>query len=53
MSYHKLSPRFKAFTSSITDNEIPKTIQEALGIPKWRETILEEMKALQKMKLGI
>ncbi|CAH9105932.1 unnamed protein product, partial [Cuscuta epithymum] len=48
VSYHNLSPKFKAFTTSITDDETPKTIHEALSIPKWREAVLEEMRALEK-----
>ena len=48
VSYNKLSPRFGAFTTSITDDEIPKSIQEALVTPKWREAVLEEIRALHK-----
>ncbi|CAM8951770.1 unnamed protein product [Rhodiola kirilowii] len=48
VSYQNLSPQFRAFTLSITDDEIPKTIHEALGIPKWREAVFEELSALKK-----
>ena len=48
VSYNNLSPSFRAFTTSITDDETPKSIQEALGIPRWKEAVLEEMRALQK-----
>ncbi|CAJ2656182.1 unnamed protein product [Trifolium pratense] len=37
---------------SYKDNsvEIPKNVQVALEVPKWREAVLEEMKALEKNK---
>ena len=28
--------------------EIPKTVQEALQVPEWKEVVLEEMRALEK-----
>jgi hypothetical protein len=48
MSYNALSIGFRAFTSHLDSTVIPRTIQEALGIPKWREAVLEEMRALEK-----
>jgi hypothetical protein len=39
-----------AFTSKLFSVKIPKSVQVALEIPKWREVILEEMKALEKNK---
>ncbi|XP_050895926.1 uncharacterized mitochondrial protein AtMg00820-like [Lathyrus oleraceus] len=39
-----------AFTSRLSSVEIPKSVHVALQIPKWREAILEEMKALEKNK---
>ena len=39
-----------AFTSKLSSVEIPKSVQVAREIPKWREVILEEMKALEKNK---
>ena len=48
LSYKNLSPDFRAFTSTLSCVEIPKTVQDALQVPKWKEAILEEMKALEK-----
>ncbi|KAE8731219.1 Detected protein of unknown function [Hibiscus syriacus] len=48
VSYHKLSPDFKAFSTRIMDDELPKSIHEALEVPRWREVVFEELKALKK-----
>ena len=48
ISYEKLSPTFRAFTCELTKIEIPRDIQEALRVPKWKEAVLEEMRALEK-----
>ena len=48
VSYEKLSPSFYAFTSHLSSVKIPKTIQDALNVPEWKEAVLEEMKALDK-----
>ncbi|KAE8673438.1 Detected protein of unknown function [Hibiscus syriacus] len=48
VSYHKLSPDFKAFSTRIMDDELPKSIHEALEVPRWREAVFEELKALKK-----
>ena len=50
LSYNSLSPSFQAFTSKLFCVTIPKDIQEALGVPEWREAVLEEMRALEKNK---
>lgn len=47
ISYEKLSPTFRAFTCELTKIEIPRDIQEALRVPKWKEAVLE-MRALEK-----
>ncbi|KAK2973611.1 hypothetical protein RJ640_027521 [Escallonia rubra] len=39
---------FCAFTSHLSSVEIPKTVQDALQVPEWKEAILEEMRALEK-----
>jgi hypothetical protein len=44
MSYNALSPRFRVFTSHLDSTKIPRNVQEALEIPKWRDAVLEEMK---------
>lgn len=48
--YSKLSSSFAAFTSQLSAVEIPKNVQDTLKISKWKEVILEEMKALEKNK---
>jgi len=42
-----LLPTFRAFTCELTKIEIPRDIQEALRVPKWKEAVLE-MRALEK-----
>lgn len=48
LSYQSLFPSFQAFTLKLSCVVIPKNIQEALEVPKWREIVLEEMRALEK-----
>ncbi|RVX13979.1 Retrovirus-related Pol polyprotein from transposon TNT 1-94 [Vitis vinifera] len=48
ISYDKLSPTFRAFTSSITEIQVPQNIQEAFKYPKWKAAIDEEVQALEK-----
>ena len=43
VAYEHLSPSFRAFATNLSGEEIPRTIQEALRVPKWRKTIKEEM----------
>ncbi|KAK2441169.1 hypothetical protein QL285_012497 [Trifolium repens] len=50
ISYSNLSSLFSAFTSKLSSVEIPKNVQVSLEVPKWREVVLEEMKALEKNK---
>lgn len=50
ISYSNLSSSLSAFTSKLSSVEIPKNVQVALEIPKWREAVLEEMTALEKNK---
>jgi len=44
ISYSNLSSSMSAFTSKLSSVKIPKSVQVALEIPKWREAILEERK---------
>lgn len=51
VSYRNLSSFFfffSAFTSQLSRVEIPKTVQAALKVPKWKEDVLEEMRAPEK-----
>ncbi|GMP56667.1 hypothetical protein CsSME_00021073 [Camellia sinensis var. sinensis] len=48
ISYDKLSPSFRAFTSSITEIPIPQNIQEAFKSPQWKAAVNEEVRALEK-----
>ncbi|RVW97919.1 Retrovirus-related Pol polyprotein from transposon TNT 1-94 [Vitis vinifera] len=48
ISYDKLSLTFRAFTSSITEIQVPQNIQEAFKYPKWKAAVDEEVRALEK-----
>ncbi|WJZ93160.1 hypothetical protein VitviT2T_012120 [Vitis vinifera] len=48
ISYDKLSPTFRAFTSSIIEIQVPRNIQEAFKYPKWKAAVDEEVRALEK-----
>ncbi|KAL0549431.1 hypothetical protein IC582_013913 [Cucumis melo] len=48
VSYDNLSPQFRAFTASLDSTIIPKNIYTALECPKWKNAVMEEMKALEK-----
>ncbi|KAK9177621.1 hypothetical protein WN943_026809 [Citrus x changshan-huyou] len=48
VSYHRLSPSFKAFATNLSSVTTPRTVQDALANPKWREAICEELRALYK-----
>lgn len=50
LSYHRLSEKYKAFTTNISHLFIPRNIQEALGHSEWKSAVYEEMRALQKNK---
>ncbi|RVW42410.1 Retrovirus-related Pol polyprotein from transposon RE1 [Vitis vinifera] len=54
ISYDKLSPTFRAFTSSITEIQVPQNIHEAFKYPKWKAAVDEEVRALEKngIRLG-
>ncbi|TYK25850.1 reverse transcriptase [Cucumis melo var. makuwa] len=51
VSSDNLSPQFRAFTARIDSTIIPKNIHAALECPKWKNAIMEEMKAFEKKKL--
>ena len=48
ISYDKLSPMFRAFTSNITEIQVPRHIHEAFKYPKWKAAVDEEVRALAK-----
>ena len=48
MSYKKLSPLYRAFTSKISHLFVPRNIQEALDDSNWRLAVMEEMNALRR-----
>ena len=50
MSYKGLSSRYKAFSTALTDIQIPKSIQKALSQPEWKKAVMEEMGALERNK---
>ena len=48
VSYNALSTKCRAFTTNLDRIQIPKNIQEALEIPKLKEAVMEEIRALKK-----
>ena len=48
LSYYKLFKKHKAFISKITNQFVPRNVQEAFSHSYWRTTILEEINALKK-----
>ena len=48
ISYAGLSPKFRAFTTSLVDIEIPQNIYTALSKPEWKKAVEAEMEALEK-----
>lgn len=47
MSYDKINNKYNFTTQSIVDS-IMKNVEEALVHPRWKDTINEDMKALNK-----
>jgi hypothetical protein len=43
-----LSPSYRAFVSSLSSISIPQGWKEAITIPEWKESMVEEMTALKK-----
>ena len=50
VSYESLSPTYRAFIASLQSTKIPKDWKEAKLDPKWRNALLEELRALEKNK---
>jgi hypothetical protein len=50
VSYASLSPAYRAFVASLQSVVDPKDWKEANHDPKWREAMLEELRALEKNK---
>ncbi|KAH0705722.1 hypothetical protein KY285_010259 [Solanum tuberosum] len=48
LSYRNLSTSYRAFLSQLYGMEIPRNVQDALNVPKWKKAILEEMNALDR-----
>ena len=46
LSYHRLSPSYTAFVSSLSSVSTPKNLREALTDPRWRQAMVDEMNAL-------
>ncbi|XP_039047304.1 uncharacterized protein LOC120187725 [Hibiscus syriacus] len=53
MAYGRLMMTFKAFTSKVDTLSIPKSIDNALKDPRWKNIIEEKIKALEVCKLII
>ncbi|PRQ17544.1 putative RNA-directed DNA polymerase [Rosa chinensis] len=48
MSTRRLSKSYASFVNQISAVSVPNKVQDALGDPKWRKAMEEEMEALQK-----
>ncbi|WJZ80142.1 hypothetical protein VitviT2T_000079 [Vitis vinifera] len=48
VSNHRLSESNKSFVNQLSTVVIPNSVQEALADPRWKATMNEEMKSLQK-----
>ncbi|RVX08757.1 Retrovirus-related Pol polyprotein from transposon TNT 1-94 [Vitis vinifera] len=48
VSKHRLSKSNKSFVNQLSTVTIPNSVQEALADPRWKTTMNEEMKSLQK-----
>ncbi|XP_014491791.1 uncharacterized protein LOC106754289, partial [Vigna radiata var. radiata] len=46
LSYHRLSPSYFSFVSSLSSLKTPNNIHEALDHPGWRQAMVDEMQAL-------
>ena len=50
LSYQHISPVFRSFLSKLSSMSIPQTFLEALGDPKWKEAMQEEMRNTYSIK---
>jgi len=50
LSYHRVSPSYFSFISSVSSITIPKIVKEALDHPGWRQAMISEMQALEHNK---
>lgn len=50
VSFNRFSPSFTTLTSQLSNVEAPKNIHDDLKFLKWKEAVLEEMRALEKNK---
>ena len=50
LSYQHISPVFRSFLSKLSSMPIPQTFLEALGDPKWKEAMQEEMRNTYSIK---
>ena len=48
MSNHRLPESNKSFVNQLSTVAIPNSVQEALADPRWKATMNEVMKSLQK-----
>ena len=51
MSNHRLSESNKSFVNQLSNVSIPNSVQEALPDPRWKASMNEEMKSLQKNEI--
>ena len=51
LSYHRLSPIYISFLTTLDSSVIPRSVEEALKDPNWKEAMLEEMRVLHKNQM--
>jgi hypothetical protein len=52
ISYDNITLEYKAFLTSIEKQKEPNNYQETITNPVWYKAMQEELKALEKIKLG-
>ncbi|XP_058111131.1 uncharacterized protein LOC131254143 [Magnolia sinica] len=52
VSYQSLSPSYRTFLANVDSVSIATRVDLALANPHWKHAMLEEMNALEKIKLG-
>ena len=48
LSFQKIDSEYKTFVANLSNETIPRNVEEALKDPKWKEAINKEIKVLRK-----
>lgn len=52
MAYEHLSSLVEALFTNLLDEDLRKNVEKALKNPTWKQAIMEEMEALEKIEHG-